>query len=59
MLSSTRVGSAEYPTPKIAAASTSRCDAGVRHLAVVDGTDVVGVVSMRDLFAVLVDESPF
>ena len=32
-------------------------EAGVRHLAIVDGDEIVGVVSMRDLFAVLVENS--
>jgi CBS domain-containing protein len=32
--------------------------AGVRHLAVVDDDNVIAVISMRDLFTVLVGETP-
>ncbi len=45
------------PATTIIDAARQMRRAGVRHLAVVDGPDVVGVLSMRDLFAVLVDET--
>jgi CBS domain-containing protein len=32
-------------------------DTGIRHLAIVDGDEIVGVVSMRKLLAVLADET--
>jgi CBS domain-containing protein len=33
-------------------------ETGVRHLVLVDGDDVVGVISMRDVLAVLTEETP-
>ena len=62
-----RVWSSDVMTPDLVAVSPGTTiidgarrmlDAGVRHLIVVDGDDVVGVVSMRDLLAVLVEETP-
>ena len=44
------------PDTTIGEAARRMLDAGVRHLAIADGDDIVGVVSMRDLLAVLVDE---
>jgi CBS domain-containing protein len=46
------------PTTSIIAAARLMLDLGTRHLAIVGGDDIVGVVSMRDLLSVLVDESP-
>ena len=46
------------PVTPILDAARQMIEADVRHLAIVDGDDVVGVVSMRDLFEVLVDEWP-
>jgi CBS domain-containing protein len=40
------------PGASIVAAARRMLDAGTRHLAIVDGDDIVGVVSMRDLMSV-------
>lgn len=46
------------PGTSVIAAARQMLDAGIRHLAVVDSDNVIGVISMRDLFAVLVSETP-
>jgi CBS domain-containing protein len=45
------------PATTILAAAGRMLDAGVRHVAVVDGDDIVGVVSMRDVLEVLLDQT--
>jgi CBS domain-containing protein len=40
---------------RIVDAATELVDRGIRHAPVVDGDDVIGVVSLRDLASVLID----
>ena len=44
------------PATTIVDGARRMLDSGVRHLAIVDGDEIVGVVSMRDLFAVLAEQ---
>lgn len=44
------------PTDTVLSAARAMVDAGVRHLPVLDGDDVVGMVSIRDVTAVLLRE---
>ncbi len=44
------------PTDTVLDAARAMVDAGVRHLPVVDGEEVVGMVSIRDVTAVLLTE---
>jgi CBS domain-containing protein len=46
------------PGTSIRAAGRLMLDAGVRHLPVGDGTDAVGIVSIRDVLAVLLETPP-
>ena len=41
-------------TDSILEAARLMCEAGVRHLPVLDGQQITGIVSMRDLMGVLV-----
>jgi CBS domain-containing protein len=43
------------PDDSVLEAAKRMEDAQVRHLPVLDGGDIAGIISMRDLFAVLVD----
>ncbi len=44
------------PTDSVLDAARAMVDAGVRHLPVVDGNEMVGMVSIRDVTAVLLRE---
>ena len=46
------------PATTIADAARRMLSADVRHLAIADGDGIVGVISMRDLFTLFVDEVP-
>lgn len=45
------------PNESISAVARRMCDAGVRHIPIRHGATVVGVVSMRDVLEVLLNET--